>query len=91
MKFEIYGLSKETIDQDKWGEKQGMFLGTYDGVQFSSNEYKLEQLEDFDYIHVFINGQLKSHYPKRFNQNIREKLKRDFIREFGENIQISLL
>lgn len=91
MKFEIYGLTKETIDQVKWGEKQGIFLGTYDGVQFSSNEYKLEQLEDFDYLHVFINGQMKSHCPKKFNQNIREKLKRDFIREFGENIQISLL
>lgn len=90
MEFEIYGLSKETISYE-WGKRVGEFLGTYDGLGFKSNKYKVEQLEEFEYLHIFIEGSMKAHYPKRFNKNILEKLKKDYVREFGEVIQISLL
>lgn len=91
MKYEIYGLTKEDLSLEKSGEKQGEFLGTYDGVEFKSNKYKLEQLEEFDYLHIFINGQMKFHSPKRFNQNIGKRLNKDYSMVFGDEIQISML
>ena len=89
MKLEIYGLSKKDIS-DKWGEKSGEFLGTYDGVGFKSNKYKIEELEEFDYLHIFIEEKMKAHYPRRFNRNIEAELEKLYIREFGECIQTSL-
>lgn len=91
MKFEIYGLSKEELDQDKWGEKQGAFLGTYNGMEFQSNKYRLKQLEVFDYLQIFVDGRLRFHSPKRFNQNIEKRLNKDYSLLFGDEIQISLL
>jgi hypothetical protein len=89
MKLEIYGLSKEDLS-GSWGEKLGEYLGVYDGVEFKSDKYKIEELEEFEYLHIFIEGKLKAHSPKRFNKNIGEKLQKMYIREFGETIQISL-
>ncbi len=90
MKLEIYGLLKTDLS-NKWGEKAGKCLGTYNGVEFKSSEYKIEELEEFDYLHIFIDGEMKAHCPKRFNKNILEKLRKTYTREFGEVIQIGLL
>lgn len=60
MKLEIYGVSKEELNLDNLGEKIGWFLGTYDGINFKSNKYKIEELEEFNYLHIFIEGKLKT-------------------------------
>lgn len=90
MKFEIYGYTKETLNITEWEKKNGEFLGTYDGIEFKSDKYKVEQLEEWDYLHFFIGEQIESHSPKKFNKNILEKLKKRHTREFGEVIQTSL-
>lgn len=91
MELIIYGISSEELDSRKFGEKQGEYLGEYDGIRLKSDKYEIEQLEEFDYLHIFTNGRVKQHSPKRFNNNIEKKLKSIYIREFGECIQTSLL
>lgn len=91
MKLEIYGVPKGELNLDNWGKKTGQYLGSYDGVKFSSDKYQLKDLEEFDYLHIFINGRIKQHSPKRFNKNILKKLENTYAREFGECIQTTLL
>lgn len=90
MELEIYGVSKNELDSSNLGQRQGKYLGKYNGIEFKSNKYKIDNLEEFDYLHIFINGRIKQHSPKRFNKDIRKKLERIHVREFGECIQTSL-
>lgn len=91
MILEVYGLSKEELDHIKWEEGQGEYLGDYDGLKFKSNKYKVEQLEKFDFLHVYIRGEFLCHSPERFNKDISAKLEKIYVREFGKYVQTSLL
>lgn len=92
MKLEIYGFSKKELKEleGEWEERLGKYLGEYDGISFKSNKYTIDELKEFDYLHIFTKGGILVHSPKRFNQNIETSLEKDYIRAFGEQVQISL-
>lgn len=91
MRFEIYGYTKEALNLAKWNEKNGEFLGFYDGMEFKSDKFEVQQLEEWDYLHLFVGEKIHSHQPKRFNKNILKVLEGNFTRTFGEIIQMSLI
>lgn len=91
--FEIYGVDINALNTKKWinNEKQGDFLGKYDGIEFISDKHNIKQLEEYDYLHIYVDGNIKSHSPRKYNKNIEDKLKQLYTSHFGEVVQTSLL
>lgn len=80
MEIKIYGLSEKQLQN----KDKGKYLGTYNGIAFTSKKYKMKDLEKFDYLQFYVSENMILQGPKRFNKNIENKLGVIFNRQFGE-------
>ena len=76
MKLYVYGITKENINFKEYHNTEWKLLvAEFDGINLKLNNYTINEIEDFDYLHIHNRYAMLQHIPKRFNKNFENKIK----------------
>lgn len=71
----------------------GSYRGCFDGVEFVPKLgfcSSIDELYEYEYVQLFGENGCLVHSPKKFNKDLKGKMKRVYVEEFGEIEQINL-